>query len=134
MVARLRTHRAEQEAIKRDVGAAYVDWGYVFAQANGNPIHVNTVARRHARLIAAAGVPYIRPHDLRHASATLGLESGESLKDVSDRLGHASVSITADYYLHPSEERQRENADRLATYLRLHAMGTTTARDQDGTK
>ncbi len=120
MVARLGAHQAEQHATKRDVGTLYDDRGYVFAQANGNPIHVNTLARRHAKLIAAAGVPYVRPHDLRHASATLGLESGETLKDVQERLGHSSAAITSDYYLHPSEERQRENADRLAEYLRKH--------------
>jgi site-specific recombinase XerC len=41
----------------------------------------------------------VRPHDLRHAHATISMEAGATLADVSEQLGHASASTTA-VYLH----------------------------------
>jgi len=43
----------------------------------------------------------VSPHTLRHSFATRTLlKKGKSLKAVSRYLGHSSVSITADYYIH----------------------------------
>ncbi len=53
--------------------------------------------REHAR---AAGLPVIRLHDLRHTWATIALTRVVPAKVVSDRLGHASVSITLGVYSH----------------------------------
>lgn len=39
-------------------------------------------------------------YDLRHTYATLSLLAGVQLKEVSEHLGHASISITADIYSH----------------------------------
>lgn len=118
MVEILKQHREQQRFQQRAAGLTGSEAGYVFAQPNGRPLHPNTVTRRYKALIAEAGVPDARIHDARHASATLGLESGESIKDVSQRLGHSSTALTMDLYMHPSEERQRENADRLAAFLK----------------
>lgn len=50
------------------------------------------------RLLAPAGLPRIRLHDLRHTMATRILAQGEHPKVVSERLGHATVGITLDTY------------------------------------
>ena len=48
-----------------------------------------------------AGLPAgIRLYDLRHTCATLLLQAGENPKVVSERLGHASVTLTLDVYTH----------------------------------
>jgi len=49
---------------------------------------------------AAADVPSIWLHDLRHTHATLLLLDGVPVTLVSKRLGHAKVSITLDTYSH----------------------------------
>ena len=41
-----------------------------------------------------------RTHDLRHTHATLALQAGVHPKVVSERLGHATVSISFDTYSH----------------------------------
>lgn len=48
----------------------------------------------------AAKLPRIRFHDLRHTHATLALAAGVHPKVVSERLGHASITITLDTYSH----------------------------------
>ena len=58
----------------------------------------------------------IRLHDLRHTHATLLLQSGQPVKVVSERLGHAKVSITLDTYaavLPDMQDRAVEALDAL---------------------
>ena len=42
----------------------------------------------------------VRFHDLRHSHATALIASGESIKAVSRRLGHADITITLKVYVH----------------------------------
>jgi len=44
--------------------------------------------------------PCATVHDLRHPHATWLLAHGQSIKSVSDRMGHAKTSITLDKYAH----------------------------------
>ena len=70
--------------------------------------------RRHFKpLLKSAGLPDCRMYDLRHTAATLLLAAGEDLKVVSDRLGHASIVLTADTYAHVSLETQQRTVGRL---------------------
>ena len=73
------------------------------------------IARRYSGQVM--GLPRIRLHDLRHTIATLGLASGESLKEVSARLGHANLSVTADLYAGVTPELAKRSAQRLAALL-----------------
>jgi integrase len=47
-------------------------------------------------------------HDLRHAHTTLAPQAGIHPKVVSERLGHATVSITLDTYSHAIQAMQEE--------------------------
>ena len=52
-------------------------------------------------------------HDLRHTFATLAIEAGEDLAIVSRTLGHASVAITADIYMHVTPAMRARLAQRM---------------------
>lgn len=52
-------------------------------------------------------VEHIRFHDLRHTFATNCIEKGADYKTVSCILGHSSVSITLNRYVHPKMEQKR---------------------------
>lgn len=54
-------------------------------------------------------MPKIRFHDLRHTYATLLLKQGIHPKIVSERLGHAN--ITLDTYSHVIPSMQKEAAE-----------------------
>lgn len=47
-----------------------------------------------------AGLPGMRPHDLRHAMASYWIANGVPIKVVSECLGHANIAITLDIYRH----------------------------------
>jgi integrase len=72
----------------------------VFCTSAGRLLNPNNLYENFNRIIAAAGVPRIRLHDLRHTHATLLLQAGTPIKAVSERLGHAKTSITLDTYAH----------------------------------
>jgi integrase len=72
------------------------------------------------RFVAAAAVSrkslgadtlsVIRLHDLRHTHATLLLAAGIPVKVVSERLGHASATITLGIYAHVMPAMQAQAA------------------------
>ena len=53
------------------------------------------------RILKKNNLPNIRFHDIRHSVATELLNSGIDLKVIQEYLGHSTIGITANYYLHP---------------------------------
>jgi integrase len=74
-----------------------------FPTTIGTPINPNNLSRVFLPLIVKANVPRIRIHDIRHTSATLALEGGGHMLAVSQRLGHARPSTTANLYGHTTQ-------------------------------
>ncbi len=77
---------------------------YLFESVNGKALSrqfiYKVVNRAGMRVL---GTKQVHPHTLRHSFATyLLIEEQKSLKAVSSYLGHASTSITSDYYIHDS--------------------------------
>jgi integrase len=66
--------------------------------------------RRHflPPLAAAAGLPPMRFHDLRHSAATLLLRQDVHPKVVAEMLGHSQISMTLDTYSHVLPDMQRD--------------------------
>lgn len=56
-------------------------------------------------------------HALRHTFATRCIELGFDIKSLSEILGHASVNITMNRYVHPSMELKKENMQKLSSIL-----------------
>lgn len=112
----LRAHRDRQQLGRFPIGPD----DYVFTNDNPRrlPLTKGRVSYQFHKIIAIAGVPAIRFHDLRHTAATLMLESGEHPKVVAERLGHSNVSMTLDRYSHVTPDLQQGAADRLADVLR----------------
>lgn len=117
VVDSLRRHRVRQLEHRLALGDAYEDRGIVFANETGGYLHPNVLYRRFGALIARAGVPAIRFHDLRHTSATLLLAEGVHGKIVQERLGHANIAMTLDLYSHVTADMQRQAADVLEAAL-----------------
>lgn len=68
-------------------------------------------------LLKKENLPDIRLYDLRHTCATLLLAAGENPKVVSERLGHASITLTLDTYSHVLPDMQKQATDKLEEML-----------------
>lgn len=60
-----------------------------------------------------SGVRRIRVHDIRHSHVSLLINAGFSALDISERVGHESVSTTLDIYSHLFPAQQKLLSDRL---------------------
>ena len=91
--------------------------GLVFTGVDGSPLHPSRFSAHFGRLVKAVGLPRIRFHDLRHTHATLALQAGVHPKVVSERLGHANISITLDTYSHAIPALEEEAAAKVAALV-----------------
>jgi integrase len=105
------------EVLRRSRAAGTGGGRHVFTDTDGRPLDPAAVSRRFHEVREGLGLPRIRLHDLRHTSATFGLAAGESLKEVSARLGHAALSVTADLYTEVTPGLARASAQRLAAWI-----------------
>jgi len=64
--------------------------------------------------LRAAGLADANYHALRHTFATRCVELGFDVKSLSELLGHATVGMTLDRYVHPTIEHKREHMQRLS--------------------
>jgi integrase len=124
LVEELRDVREEQKGHRQRIGEAYNDYGLVFCQEDGKPLHAHNIVRRDFRRICGrVGLPRIRFHDLRHCHATLLLQQGVHPKIVQERLGHANISMTLDTYSHVVPGMQEQAVRALEVRLFGHADG-----------
>lgn len=73
-----------------------------------------TMQYRFKALIAKIGLRTLNFHSLRHLFATNCVELGFDVKTLSEILGHSSVEITLNRYVHSSIERKRQCMDMLS--------------------
>jgi integrase len=110
----LKSQAARQLAEQQQWGDAWVETGLVFTGENGAALDPESVSRYWRQAVKRSLLPAIRLHDLRHTHATLALQAGIHPKVVSERLGHATVSITLDTYSHAIPALQEEAAALIA--------------------
>jgi integrase len=115
MIRAMVEHRHAQLEERLRAGSEYQSHDFVFATETGLPLMIQNLTRRHFKpALKRAGLsPSIRLYDLRHTCATLLLSAGENAKVVSERLGHASITLTLDTYAHVLPDMQKAAADRL---------------------
>jgi integrase len=118
LVEELHGHRAKQAAERPALGLRRDPNGLVFTRIDGDPFWPDSVTKAFAKLITKAQVRRITFHGLRHTHATDLLRAGVHPKIASERLGHASISITMDTYSHALPGLQEDAAQRIDAALR----------------
>lgn len=95
-------------------GIASKSNGFVFTQADGSPMHPDSVTDYFKKFSKRYNLPHINPHAFRHTMASMLYYNGVDSVSISKRLGHAQVSTTANIYAHVIEEADQKNADILS--------------------
>jgi integrase len=83
----------------------------------GTPLDERNVLRRFQNILALAGLPKMRIHDLRHSAVAILIAQGVNIKAISELVGHSSVAFTPQVYGHLLEETKRETADKMNAAL-----------------
>ena len=77
------------------------------------PTEPRTMQYRFAKILKKINLPSVHFHALRHMFATSCIKLGFDVKTLSEILGHSSVEITLNRYVHSSFEQKVEYMNRL---------------------
>ena len=111
-VSALRRQRVQQAEWRLKAGEVWAHLGLVFTGDSGKPLHKSVPKNALQRECRRLGLPVMTMHDLRHLHASLLLEAGLPIPQVSKRLGHSTPAITMSIYAHVV--RQEDDAATVA--------------------
>jgi integrase len=115
-VEALARHRVTQAGERLSLGLGKPD--LVFSRADGEPMNADSITKAFGRIVNVAGVRQITFHGLRHTHISHQLMDGVHVKIVSERAGHANVSITLSAYAAFIPNMQADAAAGVDTWLR----------------
>lgn len=92
-------------------GDAYVLTG------NCKFIEPRTYRNYYNKFVEELGIRCLNFHSLRHTFATVCIESGADYKTVSELLGHSTVNMTLNLYVHPSMEQKRRCVEMIGNWI-----------------
>lgn len=88
--------------------------GYLLTNSDSRFIEPRTMQNRFKKALECSEIAPANFHALRHTFATRCVELGFDVKSLSEILGHATVNITMNRYVHPTLEMKKENMKRLS--------------------
>lgn len=91
--------------------------GYFLTNSRLDYIEPRVLQGRFKQVLKHCAIDSANYHALRHTFATRCIELGFDVKTLSEILGHASVNITMNRYVHPSMELKKENMSRLSNLI-----------------
>ncbi|HAP20929.1 MAG TPA: site-specific integrase [Lachnospiraceae bacterium] len=80
-------------------------------------VEPRTMQNHYRNMAKDCGIEDTHFHTLRHTFATRCVELGFDAKSLSEILGHATVNITMNRYVHPSMELKQKNMNMLSGLL-----------------
>lgn len=86
---------------------------YLLTGSSTKCMEPRSIQRKFQRLLEQCEIPNINIHSLRHAFATRCTEMGFDSKTLSEILGHSSVKITMDIYVHSSMKQKQKYMEKL---------------------
>ena len=113
-IAIFEEEKRKEEANRILFGDDYIESDYVFKWDSGKPFSTDYVTKHFSDLLEQNNLPHIRFHELRHSCASMLMNTGYTLKDVQEYMGHANIKMTADIYGHLDSSRKSELSKGIA--------------------
>jgi integrase len=117
VVKALKGHRVRQLQERLAAGGDWRELDFVFPTSLGTPMDPRNVNRVFTAVLAAANLPAVRVHDLRHTAASLLLAQGVAPRTIMEILGHSQISLTMDTYAHIMPTLQQDAAQQMNAIL-----------------
>lgn len=90
---------------------------YLLTGRTNRFVEPRTMQYHFKKILKRTSIEEANYHALRHTFATRCIEVGFDIKSLSEILGHASVNITLNRYVHPSMELKRDNMEKLSELI-----------------
>lgn len=87
--------------------------GYLLTGSNEKYIEPRNYQYYFKKILEQCGIPKTNFHTLRHTFATRCVELGFDIKTLSEILGHSSINITLNRYVHPSFDLKKQNMNKI---------------------
>ena len=116
-ICSIRTIPLPNELYKILIKHQKVSVGYLLTNTNNKFIEPRTMQNKFKKILKSIGIEDTNFHTLRHTFATRCIELGFDVKSLSEILGHATVNITMNRYVHPTLEMKKENMQKLSNLL-----------------
>src|SRR5690606_16507256 len=117
----LKKYKIEQDKIIKQFGKSYTNKNYVFANVNRHPgysLLIKLIESRMARILKQTDLNLnVTPHSLHHTHTSLLAKAGVDLDEIMDRLGHQDDETTRRVYLHITDVRKQEAADKFSNFM-----------------
>lgn len=113
----LEEYKLWYEEQKSIYGELWTNSDRLFVQADGKPMHPSTISKWFVKYVGQIGLPVINFHGLRHTNASLLVAQNIDIAVISARLGHAQISTTLDFYVHPLLSHNRKAGYALENLL-----------------
>ena len=117
IISLLEEYKLWYEEQKSIYGELWMNSDRLFVQADGKPMHPSTISKWFVKYVGQIGLPVINFHGLRHTNASLLVAQNIDIAVISARLGHAQISTTLDFYVHPLLSHNRKAGYALETLL-----------------
>lgn len=117
IISLLEEYKLWYEEQKSIYGELWTNSDRLFVQADGKPMHPSTISKWFVKYVGQIGLPVINFHRLRHTNASLLVAQNIDIAVISARLGHAQISTTLDFYVHPLLSHNRKAGYALETLL-----------------
>ena len=91
--------------------------GYFLSGSLSEVVEPRRIQYRFHKILKECGIDRKNFHVLRHTFATRCVEANIDIKTLSEILGHSSVSITMNRYVHPSLSLKRDSMEKLADFI-----------------
>ncbi|PEE34611.1 site-specific integrase [Bacillus cereus] len=99
-------------------GRYYEDYDFVFTNEDNSCILRASTLVFLKEACKKGGFEYITLHGFRHTHAVHLLQSGANIKYVSERLGHSTINMTADVYLHVTKSMEETAVNQYDEFLK----------------
>ncbi|PEA09510.1 site-specific integrase [Bacillus cereus] len=99
-------------------GKYYKDYNFVFTNEDNSCMLRAPTLDFLKKTCNTGGFEYITLHGFRHTHAVHLLQSGANIKYVSERLGHSTINMTANVYLHVTKSMEETTVNQYDDFLK----------------
>ncbi len=90
----------------------------LFTSAENKPLYLDYLNHNLKKIITENNLEKMTVHGFRHTHCSLLFESGATIKEVQERMGHTDIKTKMNIYAHVTDRKREETADKFANFMR----------------